>query len=131
MSGVCQISYRGWYGGAARYNNAQQAALRQSLHMLLQRSGVKRVEILGFGLAEYLYPIGMDEIEVANHPLRRLRDGLIIEMTATPISTGVPGQTQLLPFVLKQLCSVDSRHLGGLPSKLTREKKIDHCPDRQ
>jgi hypothetical protein len=43
----------------------------------------------------------MNKIEVADHPLRRLRNGFIVEMSLAAIPARFPGQAQLLMFILE------------------------------
>jgi hypothetical protein len=59
------------------------------------------VEIVSFIAAQYLYPIGMDEIEMSDYTLISLRDGFIDDLLITIISACLPGQTQFFPILLK------------------------------
>jgi hypothetical protein len=101
MRGVGKRLYRGGRGGAARNDDAPDAAFRKPLHILLQGMGIEPVEIIRFGIAEYLYPVRMDEIEMANHPLRRLGDGIIVELILAALPAALPDQIQLLVLVVK------------------------------
>ena len=64
-------------------------------------SGIEPVEIIRFGITQYLYPVRMDEIEMADYPLCRLSDGIIVELPPTTILTSFPGEPQLLSLVYK------------------------------
>src|SRR5688500_3860056 len=79
--------------------------------MLLQGSRIERVEIFGLGLAQHLSAVGVDEIEVPDHPLCRMRDRLVIETPVASVLARFPGEIQFLAFFLEKLSGVDPGHL--------------------
>src|SRR6185312_1450092 len=79
--------------------------------MLFEGSRIERVEIFGLGFAQYLNPVGMDEIEVSDHSLRRMRDRFIIETPVASVPSRFPSEIQFLAFFLEKLSGIDFGHL--------------------
>ena len=91
-------------------NDAHQAAAGEAGEGLALVAFAKRGEIGGFGAAEDLDPVGMDQIQVADQSLGSLVDLAAVEIRRGFARPGNPRELERIGIVLKQLRDADLGH---------------------
>src|SRR4029077_7243935 len=90
--------------------HARETSNDQTMQGLLARHGVKCVQVIDFGSRKHLYPVGMDEIKVADQSFLRVAGVFTVKSLDTAVAPRDPLEVQFAAVVLKQLRYSDFRH---------------------
>ena len=83
-------------------DEAGELACRESLERFAAYGGIERFEITDFARPEDLDQVRVDEIEMADEPLRGIPDVMAIELSRDAAAAAQPLEPQLFAIILKQ-----------------------------
>ena len=107
---ACHVENRQRHFGIVRDNDAGQINLRELIDLFLERSGIQFIQVINLITANHLKPGRMNEVQMADNTLPRLRDLFITELNGGAGLTRNPGQFEFVFFILEKLCNTNSRH---------------------
>ncbi len=87
--------------GFACHDQAQRFALFQLCQREGQFGGRKRVQIIQFGAAQYLHPVRVDQVHVADQALVGSVDDLAVEYAIGTIRAAYPSQPKTFLLVVE------------------------------
>ena len=83
-------------------NNGRKFGRKQVSDGVLQAGGRQAAQVVHFGTAQHLHPVGVDEVQVADERKRGLLDGFGGQTALPAVVAGDPVQVKLLRHVAEQ-----------------------------
>jgi hypothetical protein len=98
----------------ARHDEAREIARGDLAQRAVAEVWIDPSQVLDFSGAEYLDPVRMDEVQVADQAFGRNFDEIAVQILAAALAARRPRELQLFTIVLKQPGYAETRHEAAI-----------------